>query len=599
MKAKETLTGLIMGGCLTLLLLCAGIFSGDASPRAVESTSTPTVVPTQTVSEETSTTTVVTPTPFPEEAEPTDYLVRVGLKHGTTAQKSVTVQSDSGGTVGVVVNGAYTPAVGFSLLDTFSAKPDSGYYLQLTTGTTDFAQVQFALYEIRQLLENAGSSVVPYYLHDGAYWYVGACFYTKKPGVGVTDVDDKDQWTAVSTALAGSSYSVCAHTAGTNAIKACVNNVPVLVLTTSNNTAKIRVHPLKQDSSSLPPLLRLNSGSRYRGDFDLSRYNGSNLVVVNEVEVEPYLYGVVPAEMVAGSASQYETRKEGLKAQAVLARTKAYLSILGNSLNSYGFHLYCDTTSQMYSGYNVESQNTTKAVDATAGIVVTYNGKVISDLFYSANNGGYIETSNNVWSSVASYYVSKPDPWTEPDVSTPSFTGIQLSQQIVDYIDKDLGEVRYVNVISRSRSGRVIELLIEGSKNFEILKNYKVRNVWGLRSQLYNFDVDTILSIENQADGINKALSDRARTYLEGNTFTTSFLPDAYAVKAADGYLYERIRVYPNSKNQVFTLTVLGHGHGCGMSQDGAAAMSAAGKSYTEIIEFYFSGVKLTSFPKE
>jgi stage II sporulation protein D len=293
-----------------------------------------------------------------------------------------------------------------------------------------------------------------------------------------------------------------------------------------------------------------------------------------------------------------------LKAQAILARTKAYGALKNGGVSTY-FHLYCDVNSQMYGGYTNqwgsqgEHYNSTEAVNQTKEIVLSYNGSIISSLFYSANSGGYIETANNVWWSNPAYYVSKPDPWTVPEISTPSFTGATLSKTLATYVKNnqglDIGDVYYVDIISRSQSGRVIELLIEGSKNDAVLTKQAARSVLSLKSQLYNYDVSTVLSVKAQQDGVTKKLSDRARKYLEGNTFTTSFLPESYAVRGQDGYLYERVRVYANSTAQNISLTVKGYGHGCGMSQDGAEAMSKAGKTYTEIIKFYIPGATISN----
>ncbi len=573
--------------------------SGSATPEETQ-----TVLPTETATATPTPTPVVTPTPFPSEPAPDDHLVRIGLKHGSTCMEKVTLTSDTGGTLGVLSNGTYTPAVGFKAADTFLAKTGSGcHHILVTEGMTNFSDAQYALYEVRQILSSKNITAPVFYVHTGTSWYVGAGIYFETPKAGGTDSNGLDLWTILTEALSETKYTLTAYAAKNNTIRTYVNNIPVLILSTDGVTTKVRVHPLPSVGSSIPPLLRLEK-ARYRGNLDLYRLSGSNINVVNELEVEEYLYSVVPAEMIAGQDSDYNIRIEGLKAQAILARTKAYASVIGGGVDTH-FHLYCDVNSQMYGGYTNqwgsagEHNNSTQAVIQTKEMVLSYQNTIISNLFYSANSGGYIETANNVWWSNPAYYVSKPDPWTEPDISTPSFTGKALSSQMATYVlsskSVDIGDVRYVNVISRSQSGRVIEMLIEGTKTDAVLTKQAVRSVLGLRSQLYTFNAQSTLTIQNQRDGTNKTLSDRARTYLEGNTFTTAFLPDSYAVRGTDGYVYERIRVYANSTAQSFTLTVKGHGHGCGMSQDGADAMSKAGKKYDEIIKFYIPGATITN----
>lgn len=565
----------------------------EPTPTPTE-TPTPTPTPTQKP--------VITPTPFPQEPAPADRLIKIGMKHGSTAVNRFDTASDTGGTIGVITNTTYVPAVGFAKTDSLVIKNSGGYHLQLTAGTTNFAEAQYALYEIRQLLADAGVSVQVFYLHNGSQWFVGAGFYSVQPTATQNDDTGKNVWALITTPLANTKYTISTFNAGSNAVRADVGNSTVLVLT-SSASARLRIHPFTLQGSSVPALIRMGK-QRFRGDFDFFRISGGNMYVINEIEVEKYLYSVVAAEMIAGADSEYNIRVEGLKAQAILARTKAYGSLINGGVSTY-FHLYCDVNSQMYGGYTNqwgyqgEHYNTTEAVNGTKGMVLSYNGSIISSLFYSANSGGYIETANNVWWSNPVYYVSKPDPWTVPEISTPSFTGANLSKTISNYVlssqGVDVGAVYYVDIISRSQSGRVIEMLVEGSKKDAILTKQAVRSVLGLKSQLYNYDVSTVLSIKVQQDGVNKKLSDRARKYLEGSTFTTSFLPESYAVRGQDGYLYERIRVYANSTAQTVSLTVKGYGHGCGMSQDGAEAMSKAGKKYDEIIKFYIPGATISN----
>lgn len=622
MNKGERICSVLIGLCAAMLFGCIGFAGSHHEISAAELSPTPTATAaatattpsatdsaTATVSPtETATATptpVITPTPFPAQPTPDDYLIRIEIKHGNAAQKSIELSSATGGTLGIVANGNYIPAVSFTSADVFRAKVGQEWHLQLSAGTTDFATAQYALYEVRQILKAAGIATPIFYLNDGTNWYVGAGFFSQKPTPGIVDSNGENLWDILTTALSGTVYSVSAHTPGTNTVQTYLGNVPVLVLTTSGTTAKIRVHPYTVSGATLPPLLQFNK-ARYRGDMDLHRLNGGNINMINEVEIEEYLYSVLPSEMINGSDKDYAKRIEGLKAQAVTARTKAYLGVFKGGLNNYGFHLYGDENSQVYGGYTKSSgvageyNNSTQAVNQTKGKVLKYNGRLVDTLLYHGNNGGFIETPNNVWSGTAPYLVSKADPWTVATVTTPSFTGAELSQKLAAYAKSkgkgDVGSVLYVSVVSRSKSGRVIELLIEGTKSSAILTREQTRTAMSLKSQLYNFDSTTILSVKSQQDGTNKTLSDRARKYLEGNTFTTSFLPDCYAVRGSDGYLYERIRVYADSTTQKFSLTVLGHGHGCGMSQDGAAAMSAAGVSYTEIVQFYMPGVVITDY---
>jgi stage II sporulation protein D len=109
------------------------------------------------------------------------------------------------------------------------------------------------------------------------------------------------------------------------------------------------------------------------------------LNVINELNFEEYLYGVVPAEM---GPSIYD-ELEGLKAQAVAARTYAVRNL--NQFAREGYDICPGPACQAYNGFTGEAALSTQAVKETAGLVMTYNGEPIDALFTSTCGG---ETSD-------------------------------------------------------------------------------------------------------------------------------------------------------------------------------------------------------------
>lgn len=109
------------------------------------------------------------------------------------------------------------------------------------------------------------------------------------------------------------------------------------------------------------------------------------LNVINELNLEDYLLGVVPAEM--GPAIYDEL--EALKAQAVAARTYALRNL--GQFETEGYDICPGPACQAYKGFGGEHELSTRAVRETAGLVMTYEGKMI-DALYSATCGG--ETSD-------------------------------------------------------------------------------------------------------------------------------------------------------------------------------------------------------------
>ena len=125
----------------------------------------------------------------------------------------------------------------------------------------------------------------------------------------------------------------------------------------------------------------------YRGEFIIENRNGS-LVVVNNLPLEEYILGVVPAEM----PSKWNT--EALKAQAIAARSYA-IANRGKRASS-GYDLKDTPEDQAYGGASAETAETNSAVIETKGIVITYNQKVIP-AYYSASAGGHTRNSGEIW----------------------------------------------------------------------------------------------------------------------------------------------------------------------------------------------------------
>jgi stage II sporulation protein D len=161
----------------------------------------------------------------------------------------------------------------------------------------------------------------------------------------------------------------------------------------------------------------------YRGIIEI-QVNPSNLfTVVNELNLEDYLKGVVPAEL---SPAVYPQR-EAIKAQAVAART--YVEKHRGQFAAEGFDI-CDTAScQVYGGAGVEQLLSNEAVEETRGQVLTYQGSLI-DALYTSTCGGRTEDVENVFHGPAQpYLVSQPCYAEEPTVDLESRVTHPLSPE--------------------------------------------------------------------------------------------------------------------------------------------------------------------------
>ncbi|HXV64755.1 MAG TPA: SpoIID/LytB domain-containing protein [Vicinamibacteria bacterium] len=164
--------------------------------------------------------------------------------------------------------------------------------------------------------------------------------------------------------------------------------------------------PFRTDSLELEVFPGANGGfleidgAPYRGYLEI-RVNASlSLTIVNVVNLEDYLRGVVPAEL----SPTVFAEKEALKAQAVAARTYA-LKRRGEYAGE-GYDICATPACQVYQGVSVEHPLSDEAVMETEGEFLTYDGEPI-DALYTSTCGGRTEASENVFTTSAPYLVSR------------------------------------------------------------------------------------------------------------------------------------------------------------------------------------------------
>jgi len=186
---------------------------------------------------------------------------------------------------------------------------------------------------------------------------------------------------------------------------------------------------LRADPAGANPIqLTERSKRTYRGSMEISAFNNS-LAVINEVNLEQYLYSVVGTEV--GSGWPLEAQK----AQAVAARSYA----LAGGMAFKIAHVVDTTVSQAYYGTGAENPNSTAGVDATQGeVLVNASGKIISALF-SSNSGGITADSTEAWGNVDPTYASAAlSPDDGPNAGKKMWYRIATSTGLVGYVREDL-----------------------------------------------------------------------------------------------------------------------------------------------------------------
>lgn len=276
------------------------------------------------------------------------------------------------------------------------------------------------------------------------------------------------------------------------------------------------------------------------GDMSISVYDHRRDRVLN-MRLEEYIYRVTASEMPA------RCEPEALKAQAVAARTYACLKLCGGGCGRGGADICTDSghcqayrdAAALRAGWGDAADSNERkvraAVEATQGLILTYQGRPINALFH-ASSGGHTEDVENVYSEALPYLRGVDSPGEEQYSGYRSqrrFTAEEFCRIVAGLgcalTDAPLDE--QVEVAARTRAGQVAVLRVgEGA-----LTGRQARKAFGLRSQCFE-------------------------------------------VTVADGEV---------------TFDVRGFGHGVGMSQNGADAMARAGAGFEEILTHYYTGVEI------
>lgn len=337
-------------------------------------------------------------------------------------------------------------------------------------------------------------------------------------------------------------------------------------------------------------------GEKFYGGFRFERINGGDSTVVNIVNIDDYVKGVIPYEM------SPSWPLEALKAQAVAARTYAVRKMRSSTHSkNYHFDICTQTDCQVYHGVGRANDTTNRAVDETAGQMAYYNGQLI-DAVYSSSHGGASEDVKNVWGTDAPYLKGVIDPY-EADVAdiagnykwTKTYTPATLKARLHE---KSIMCGDIVNFTTKkSETGNVISFTVTDAagKNYTVSRS-RVREYLAINSIRF----DLIIS-GSTAGTAGYTIAERAGTvenlttqYAISGDGAVSAIPEgAYAI-TGDGVA--KLEPSPGASTAtrgdvVYTLKGTGWGHSLGMSQWGAYAMAKRGMSYLDILHFYYTGI--------
>jgi stage II sporulation protein D len=299
---------------------------------------------------------------------------------------------------------------------------------------------------------------------------------------------------------------------------------------TSSARPALRVLLGAGDASPATPGTFSFAGRLYRGSF-ARLANGQ---ILNTVDLEEYLYSVVPTEMPSG------WRATALAAQAICARTY----VLQRSDPRRDYDLVPSELDQVYRGMQSESPAATAAVDATAGRVLRY-GEAFAHVAYSSCCGGHTEGAADAWGSLSMPYLAGvvcTSCTASPNYRwSVSFTLDDIAAPFANSL-AGLGDLQDLEILGRDSSGRV--------------------RAFGLRARGGSITV--------QGGAFRRAVGARALRSLLITSLQRS--PDGQTLAMQGG----------------------GLGHGVGLCQWGARGMADGGATAQSILAYYLPGTFLS-----
>lgn len=360
----------------------------------------------------------------------------------------------------------------------------------------------------------------------------------------------------------------------------------------------------------------------YNGDL-LLESDGESISAILYIDIEEYLYGVVPYEM------SDSWPMEALKAQAVAARTYA----LGRKSARAGaaYDLVDTTADQVFKGYSADWMNAAEAVDSTAGIVGMYKGS-FATCYYTASNGGQTAMPDEIWGREGDYdYLAvKDDPYDlENPLSVVRGMDIPADGALIDEtlcamlkaaISEQLASMGYSDDAQDIRIVRIesIELCDpkgrEGSRMAQTM-----RCTLTVEARPWTDNMSTTLSDPDPDALLGDFVRLDAPVTADIGLYTQ--IKPAFEnmyINRADCEIYNIVALYSDGSEQTvplsgttpsepdmqsgeeptgYRLEVRRFGHGVGMSQRGAQRMAGQHSlRYTDILLFYYPGIELVRY---
>jgi len=279
------------------------------------------------------------------------------------------------------------------------------------------------------------------------------------------------------------------------------------------------------------------------------------------VPEDKLLAGLVPAEMYP------DAPQAALEAQAIAARTELLQKIGRRNLTDP--FLLCSTQQcQVYAGAGKEDPRTTKAIEATRGVVLLRDGGGLVDIRYSASCGGHSEDNDAIWGGEPD--LSLRGRMDDPKASMTKITDANLGA-FLDVKDSDAW-------CSKGKFGkgrfRWTEKITTGELTTRLAADLP--------------EIGRVRNLTAKQRGVSGRIGVLTVTGDKGSVDVTGDLRIRRMLGGLKSTLFEI-----KKDGDTFTFRGAGFGHGVGMCQMGAIGMATAGKSHKQILGHYYRGTHI------
>lgn len=287
----------------------------------------------------------------------------------------------------------------------------------------------------------------------------------------------------------------------------------------------------------------------YRGEIIIHKKKNFHLEIINELDLEVYLKGIMKQEI----SPQWP--EAALKAQAIVARSYALFEKQRNLDSLYD--LKSTTESQAYLGIDGEDPLTNQAIDDTRNLILTIDEQPLC-AFYHACCGGHTESAHNIFGDypglpgvVCEFCQDSPYyNWEKP------FSPIQIRNYLLRS-EMKVGPIKSLDTTGKTFSGRVRKLRFKHELGNTTMTAKKFRQMIGynqLPSLLFTIEIIEAEEKEDEGEGEEKKKEKRKQYELE----------------------------------KTFNFIGRGWGHGVGLCQWGSKKMAEEGATYEEILHKYY-----------